>query len=106
LATGLPLRVIEAMAAEVPVIAPAIAGMRECVRDGETGLLARPRDPAALASACIAVLEDPALARRLGCAARADVLSRFTADTQVPRIESIFETVVAARPGAVAAALL
>jgi L-malate glycosyltransferase len=103
---GLPLRVIEAMAAQVPVIAPAVGSMRECVRDGETGLLVRPRDPGALASACIAILEDPALARRLGCAARADVLSRFTADTQVPRIESIFGTVAAARPRAVAAALL
>jgi glycosyltransferase involved in cell wall biosynthesis len=101
---GLPLRVIEAMVSQVPVIAPALGGMWECVRDGETGLLVRPRDPAALSSACVRILANPGLGRRLGCAARADVLSRFTADTQVPRIESIFGAVAAARP-TVAAAL-
>jgi glycosyltransferase involved in cell wall biosynthesis len=67
---GLPLSVIEAMAAGLPVVASDVGGVRELVRDGETGALVRPGDPAALAAALPPLLADRELRRRLGAAGR------------------------------------
>jgi len=65
---GLPVSVLEAMAASKPVVATRIPGTEEAVVDGDTGLLVPPADPPALARAITALLVDPALARRLGAA--------------------------------------
>jgi len=67
---GLPLSVIEAMAAGLPVVASDVGGLRELVRDGETGTLVPPGDPVALADALRPLLADRELRRRLGMAAR------------------------------------
>ena len=67
---GLPLTLIEAMAAGRAVVATDIGGTRELVVDGATGILVPPRDPAALASAVQRVAGDDSLARRLGSAGR------------------------------------
>jgi glycosyltransferase involved in cell wall biosynthesis len=53
---GLGIAGLEAMAAELPVVATAVPGLREIVGDGETGLLVPPGDPEALADAMVAVL--------------------------------------------------
>jgi glycosyltransferase involved in cell wall biosynthesis len=58
---------LEAMACGVPVVASAVGGLAETVLDGVTGRLVAPRDPAGLATALGALLEDPALRRTLGC---------------------------------------
>ena len=76
LAEGFGLVLIEAMAAGVPVIATDVPGIRDVVRDGITGLLVPPGDPAALAEAIRRVVEDAEFRRRLIEAARAD-LPRF-----------------------------
>jgi glycosyltransferase involved in cell wall biosynthesis len=62
---GLSIAVMEAMALRRPVIATAIAGMPEVVRDGETGLLIPPGDVDALAQALLRLLNDPSFAERL-----------------------------------------
>jgi glycosyltransferase involved in cell wall biosynthesis len=67
---GLPLSVIEAMAAGLPVVASDVGGLRELVRDGATGTLVPPGDPAALADALRLLLADRELRRRLGTAGR------------------------------------
>ena len=95
---GLPLSVLEAMTAEVPIVACDSGGIRECVSDGVTGLLIRHGDVAGLAAACVSILATPHLRSRLGSAARARVLGHFTTDTQLPAIESVFETAMANRP--------
>ena len=71
---------LEAMACETPVVASRVGGIREVVVDDETGLLVPPGDPVRLGRAITKVLEDPALARRLGKAGRRRVLSQFTWD--------------------------
>jgi glycosyltransferase involved in cell wall biosynthesis len=67
---GLPVVCAEAMAHGRPVVASAVGGLPDMIRDGETGLLVPPRDPAALRAAIDRLLADAELRRRLGRAAR------------------------------------
>jgi len=68
---------LEAMACEAPVVASRVGGIPEVVNDGVTGLLVPPGEPAALALALRALLEDPARARALGLAGRRRVEEQF-----------------------------
>ena len=63
---GFGIVFLEAMAAELPVVACRIAAIPEVVLDGTTGLLVGPRDPGALAEALERLIGEPARARRLG----------------------------------------
>ena|GEM_PF-413787 len=74
---GMPLVVLEAMAAGVPVVASAVSGIPEVVVDGETGWLVPPEDPRALGRALEDVLARPREARRRGEAGRRRVDERF-----------------------------
>jgi len=74
----LGLAVLEAMASGTPVIASAIGGVPEVLRDGETGFLVAPGDIAALHDRLARVLGDGQLRSRLGANARQAVLDRFT----------------------------
>ncbi|HYH46766.1 MAG TPA: glycosyltransferase family 4 protein, partial [Thermoanaerobaculia bacterium] len=74
---GMPLVVLEAMAAGVPVVASRVSGIPEVVVDGETGWLVPKEDPAALAGALAEVLADASEARRRGEAGRRRVEERF-----------------------------
>jgi glycosyltransferase involved in cell wall biosynthesis len=88
---GLPISLLEAMAAERPVIATAIGGTDEVVIDGQSGLLVPPGEPAAMASAIRRLLEDPALRARLAAAGRARVTSEFSAPQMVRRVTELYE---------------
>jgi glycosyltransferase involved in cell wall biosynthesis len=67
---GLPVAMLEAMAAGTPVVASRLPGLDEAIDDDDTGLLVRPNDPEALALALARVLDDDALRQRLGSAAQ------------------------------------
>jgi starch synthase len=66
------------MAAGVPVVATAVAGMPLAVREGETGLLVPEKDPRALAEAVTGLLDRPETARALGRAGRERVARELT----------------------------
>jgi glycosyltransferase involved in cell wall biosynthesis len=68
-----PHTVVEALAVGCPVIATAVGGVPEVVRDGENGLLVPPRDPAALRAAIARFLHDDELRERLSAGAPASV---------------------------------
>ncbi len=74
---GMPLVVLEAMEAGVPVVASAVSGIPEVVEDGVTGWLVPPENPGALAKALESVLGDPSEAARRGAAGRLRIEQRF-----------------------------
>ncbi|HVL87008.1 MAG TPA: glycosyltransferase family 4 protein [Candidatus Thermoplasmatota archaeon] len=82
---------LEAMATGKPVIASDIPGVREVVREGETGLLARPLDAVDLAQKINAVLSDPERARAMGKRGRALVEEEFAIDKVAARVERVYE---------------
>ena len=67
---GMPVSVLEAMAAGLPVVASRVGGVPEQVADGKTGVLVGPGDADELAAALDGLLADPDLRRRLGQAGR------------------------------------
>lgn len=75
---GMPLVILEAMAAGLPVIASRVSGIPEVVVDGETGWLVPPEDPSQLAAALRAVLDDGVESARRGAAGRRRVEREFT----------------------------
>jgi glycosyltransferase involved in cell wall biosynthesis len=89
-AEGLPMSLLEAMAAGCPVVASAVGGIPDVVTHGVNGLLVEPGDTQALADAVGRVLADPKLARTLGRAARATVAVRFTPERSLERLGQIY----------------
>jgi glycosyltransferase involved in cell wall biosynthesis len=92
---GLPISVLEAMAAGKPVVATSVGGTDEAVVDGDTGLLVPPGDAPALATAIRQLIHDGALAERLGAAGRARVAAHFTAQTMVEQVATVYEEALA-----------
>jgi glycosyltransferase involved in cell wall biosynthesis len=91
---GLPLSMVLAMSAGVPVIATRVAGIPEVVEDGRTGLLVPPSDPVALGAALTRLFEDPLLRQRLGREASLSVLPRFGIDRYVESMTSLYDTLL------------
>ena len=75
---GLPKALLEAASCGRPIVAADVPGSREIARDGESGLLVPPRDPAALAAAILRLAGNPALRARLGAGGRALVQREFS----------------------------
>lgn len=73
---GFPYTVVESMSTARPQVCTKIGGVPEAV--GDAGILVPPGDHRAVAEACVRLLRDAGLRRRLGDAARARVLERFT----------------------------
>lgn len=67
---GLPVAIMEAFAAGLPVVATRVGGVPQQVREGREGFLVPPGDPQALADALVRVVEDPSLRASLGTASR------------------------------------
>jgi glycosyltransferase involved in cell wall biosynthesis len=68
----LPYTVLEAMSVGSPIIASRVGGIPELIRHDENGLLFDSHDASTLTAACLRLLEDPALAAKLGAQARLD----------------------------------
>jgi len=88
-AEAMPLSLLEAMSAHLPIVATRVGGIPEAIQDGASGLLVPPRDPSALAEALGRLAADRELSRRL--AAAAGVASeRFTATRMVRETASLY----------------
>jgi glycosyltransferase involved in cell wall biosynthesis len=93
---GLPLSILEAMAAGLPVAATAVDGTPEVVEDGVTGRLVPPQDPPALASAILGILGDSGLARRMAIAARLQA-KRYSRTVMLDRIVALYDQLLGVR---------
>ncbi len=92
---GLPLTAIEASAMAKPVIATAVDGTPEVVRDGTTGVLVPPAAPDALAHAVLTLLQRPDLAFQYGTAAHAWVRQQYDIQHQVDETERLYLELIA-----------
>jgi len=95
---GLGSAVLEAMACSRAVVGTLAGGLPEAVDDGVTGLLVPPHDEAALASAIIALLRDPARREHFGRAGRARVERDFSVERLVAGTLRVYQARLAARP--------
>ncbi|WP_338758417.1 glycosyltransferase family 4 protein [Massilia sp. METH4] len=87
---GLPMSVLEAMAAGLPVVTTPVGGIPEAVTDGVEGYLIQPGDQEALRARVEALLRDDELAERMGQAARRKIQTTFSVEAILPRIEAIY----------------
>jgi len=87
---GIPRAAIEAMAAGLPFVATRVTGTKEVVRDGDTGFLVEPGDPAALADAFERLARDPALRARMGARGREVALAEFDEADIVTNLEHVY----------------
>jgi len=94
---GLPVVVLEEMAAGLPVVATAVGGTPEVVEDGVTGWLVPPSDAAALARRMTDVLASPESARAMGLAGRRRVTTHFTFAAMAEGYLGLFRAIT--RPG-------
>lgn len=91
---GIPNILIESLALEVPVVSSPISGIPELVTDGETGLLAPPRDAVALARAIESLLRDPARGREIGRRGRARVEAMFDLERNAQELAARFRAIL------------
>jgi glycosyltransferase involved in cell wall biosynthesis len=94
---GLPLSILEAMAADRPVIATQIGGTDEAVINGETGLLVTPADSTLLAAAIRSVLDDRVLAQRIASAGRIRAEREFSTAAMLRQTTAVYAELLARR---------
>ncbi len=92
---GLPLGILEAMHAGLPVVACDVGSVAEAVHDGETGFVVAPDDLDTLRERLRVLLADPQLARRLGERGRTLAAARFTDTAMARRYEALYRELAA-----------
>ncbi|MEU6864620.1 DUF3492 domain-containing protein [Streptomyces sp. NPDC046876] len=93
---GFPITLAEAMFCGRATVSTDVGAVCEVI--GGTGLVVPPRNPRALADACVALLKDPERAQRLGAAARARALELFTVEQNVAAFREIYLHLLARGP--------
>lgn len=90
---GLGVSLLQAAACGVPIVASAVGGIPEIVRDGVNGCLVPPRDPRALAQAILSLLDAPPRAREMGMSGRMIVERDFCIPAMVEGNLKVYEAV-------------
>jgi glycosyltransferase involved in cell wall biosynthesis len=94
---GFSNSVLEGMAAALPMIVTDVGGNPEAVKNGASGLVVPPRDPAGLAQAILRLTTDAPLRKELGDAARQRVLQEFTFERCIESYESVYRALIAGK---------
>lgn len=93
---ALPLTILEAMTVGVPVVASAVDGNKELIRNGETGFLVAHRDVEGYAAALHTLLTQPDLSRQFSRQAQAMIQQQYSAKRMVEQIAAVYQEVAAA----------
>ncbi|MCX5331510.1 MULTISPECIES: DUF3492 domain-containing protein [unclassified Streptomyces] len=93
---GFPISLVEAMFCGRATVSTDVGAVVEAI--GGTGLVVPPRNPRALAEACVTLLRDPERRERLGAAARARALELFTVEQNITAFHSIYLEIVSRHP--------
>jgi glycosyltransferase involved in cell wall biosynthesis len=91
---GLPMTILEAMAASKPVIATRVGAIPKVIQDGETGLLVDPGDVDGLQSALARLLTDADLCSRIGAAGHEWVGRNYTSDAMALKYRQMYDDVL------------
>jgi glycosyltransferase involved in cell wall biosynthesis len=91
---GMSNALLEAMAAGLPCVATRVSGSEDAIVDGQSGLLAPPEDPGALASALVALLTDRELSHALGHEARVRVIHAFAQKRVLDELSHLYSSLV------------
>jgi glycosyltransferase involved in cell wall biosynthesis len=91
---GLPMTILEAMAASRPVVATRVGAIPSVIQDGENGLLVDPRDTDGLRNAIASLLSDPNLCRRMGERAHDWVSANYTSDAMALKYREMYNEVL------------
>jgi glycosyltransferase involved in cell wall biosynthesis len=94
---GFPMITLEAMAMAKPIIASDIPGIKEEIKDGESGILVPPKDSKALATAILKILSSDEIAENIGLAARQSVEEKFSVDKMVMETERLYSSLLQGR---------
>ena len=89
-AEGLPLSLLEAMAAGLPVAATSVGGIPDVVADGINGFLFAPGDSAMLQRLLRRLMHDPELGKRMALAARETVRMRFATERVLAQLDELY----------------
>lgn len=95
---GLPMSVLEAMAAGLPVVSTPVGGIPEAVSDGVEGYLVQPGDINSLSECLARLLGDADLRRRMGEAGRKKVERLFSTDVVIPQFEAVYAELLDRKP--------
>lgn len=91
---GLPMTILEAMAASKPVIATRVGAIPNVIHDGENGLLVNPQDSKGLQDALARLLRDPNLCRHLGEKGHQWVSQNYTSEAMALKYRQLYEDVL------------
>lgn len=96
---GLPVAMLEAMAAGVPVVVSNVGAIPEVVRDGREGFLIQPGDRSALVDRCRRLLRDQSLRRDMGRHARKRICRQFGLDRMGQKLSDVMADLLGGREG-------
>jgi glycosyltransferase involved in cell wall biosynthesis len=88
---GLPITLLEGMAAARPVVSTKVGGVAGVARDNETALLVPPADPEALAAACLRFLRNPDMRDRFGKAGHMRVREHYSLEAMLRNTTALYE---------------
>jgi glycosyltransferase involved in cell wall biosynthesis len=88
---GLPVSLLEGMAAGLPIVSTDVGGVAGVARNGESALLVPPGAASILAQACLTLLYDPEMMKRFGSTGQAIVRENYSIDTMLKRTVALYE---------------
>jgi glycosyltransferase involved in cell wall biosynthesis len=91
---GIPQSLTQALAMERPVVASAVGGVPEVVKEGVTGLLVPPRNSAILSEKITMILNDPSSGARMGHVGRQVIQERYSMETMLSQTEKVYRQVL------------